>query len=149
MAYPYFGNNYFPNFNGYQIPQPIPEQQMNYRQPQQMQPECSQNPMVWVQGEAGAKAYLVAPGNVQPLWDSENSTIYIKSVDASGIPSMRYLDYTERTTARPVQQPAPTMPDLSQYVTRDEFNDLKLSIDALSTQRKQTKTTAKDVTENG
>ena len=67
------------------------------------------NPMIWVQGEAAAKSYLVAAGNTVPLWDSENMCIYVKSVDASGVPSMRILDYTERVKAAP------------KYVTRAEF----------------------------
>ena len=64
----------------------------------QQQPMQQQSPgMIWVQGEAAGKSYLVAPGNTVPLWDSERQTIYLKSVDASGIPAMRILDYTERT----------------------------------------------------
>lgn len=73
------------------------------------------NPMIWVQGEAAAKSYLVAAGNTVPLWDSENMCIYVKSVDASGVPSMRILDYTERAKAAPTQTPTP------EYVTRAEF----------------------------
>lgn len=73
------------------------------------------NQMIWVQGEAAAKSYLVAAGNTVPLWDSENMCIYVKSVDASGVPSMRVLDYTERAKAAPTQTPTP------EYVTRAEF----------------------------
>jgi len=49
-----------------------------------------------VQGESGAKAYVLQNGSTLPLWDSEQQTIYIKSVDANGKPSMTILDYTER-----------------------------------------------------
>ena len=75
----------------------------------------AQNQMIWVQGEAAAKSYLVAAGNTVPLWDSENMCIYVKSVDASGVPSMRILDYTERVKAAPTQTQTP------EYVTRAEF----------------------------
>lgn len=51
---------------------------------------------IWVQGEAGAKSYLVAPNSVVDLWDSENPIIYQKSADAAGMPSIRVLDYTVR-----------------------------------------------------
>ena len=69
-----------------------------------------QNGIIWVQGEAGAKSYLVAPNNTVQLWDSESQTIYLKSADASGMPSMKVLDYTIRETAqngaqKPVQNP--------------------------------------------
>ena len=86
------------------------------------------NPMIWVQGEAAAKSYLVAAGNTIPLWDSENMCIYVKSVDASGVPSMRILDYTER--AKPV--PAHTLTSAPEYVTREEFDALAAQIAALT-----------------
>ena len=70
-------------------------QQYNFQQPQ-AQPQQPQNPMIWVQGEAGAKSYLLAPNTTLPLWDSEQQTVYIKSTDASGMPSMKVLDYTIR-----------------------------------------------------
>lgn len=52
--------------------------------------------MIWVQGEEGARAYMVAPNSTVPLWDSENQIIYVKSADNLGRPSMRILDYTIR-----------------------------------------------------
>ena len=62
--------------------------------PQMQTPQT--NGPIWVQGEAGAKSYLVAPGTTVALWDSESQTIFLKSADASGMPSMRILDYTIR-----------------------------------------------------
>ena len=49
-------------------------QMMGYGQqwPQQMQPQSQQNGVIWVQGEAAAKSYLIAPGSTVPLWDSED-----------------------------------------------------------------------------
>lgn len=56
------------------------------------------NGIVWVQGEAGAKSYLVGAGNSVMLMDSEQSVFYIKSTDQSGMPlPLRIFDYTERT----------------------------------------------------
>lgn len=52
--------------------------------------------MIWVQGEEGARAYMVAPNSTVPLWDSEEQVIYVKSADNLGRPSMRILDYTIR-----------------------------------------------------
>ena len=70
---------------------------VNYQQyyPQYQQ-QTNNNPMIWVQGETGAKSYLLAPNTTIPLWDSESQTIYLKSSDASGMPSMKILDYTIR-----------------------------------------------------
>jgi len=75
---------------GYQAPYGY----MPYVQPQQ-----PSSGIIWVQGEAGAKSYLVAPNQTVVLWDSEAQTIYLKSADASGIPSIKTLDFTIRETA--------------------------------------------------
>ena len=75
-----------------------------YQPPMMSQPtgqsSPSTPPIIWVQGEEGAKAYMVAAGNSVLLMDSENSAFYIKSTDASGMPlPLRAFDYKERTTA--------------------------------------------------
>lgn len=130
----------------YQQTQPMPDQLTQLRQqqmqsaPMQMQqpvqmmpppmrPQPSTSPL-WVQGEAGAKAYPVAPGNTVILMDVENSTFYLKSVDASGIPAMRTFDYRERTAAQNPPVQAAQMPT-SDYVTRSEFEALRGKIEAL------------------
>lgn len=64
-----------------------------YQQPTQM---YNPNSRKWVQGLAGAKSYLVAPNQTVDLWDSESQTIYVKSADASGLPTLKVLDYTLR-----------------------------------------------------
>ena len=128
MNYPPY---YQPNYQPQPYAPPMMDQlaQLRAQQP-------APNPMIWVQGEAAAKSYLVAAGNTVPLWDSENMCIYVKSVDASGVPSMRILDYTERAKAAPTQTPTP------EYVTRAEF-------EAFAAQFAPKKTTKKaEVTEN-
>lgn len=67
----------------------------SYQQPQMAQNQGN-NAMIWVQGESGAKSYLVAPNTTVVLFDSESQTIYLKSADSTGLPSMRVLDYTIR-----------------------------------------------------
>lgn len=86
--------------------------------------------IIWVQGEAGAKSYMVAPNSTVQLWDSESQTIYLKSADASGMPSMRILDYKIRD-ALPATE--------SNYVTMDQFDGLKKEIDDLKSSMKKEK----------
>lgn len=70
-------------------------------QPQPTPPAPQSNP-IWVQGEEGAKAYMVAPGSSVMLMDSENTVFYLKSSDQSGMPlPLRIFDYTERTVNQP------------------------------------------------
>ena len=75
--------NYYPM--GQQMPSAMPDQLAQLRQAAYPQQQTSQQtaPIIWVQGEEGAKAYMVAAGNSVLLMDSENSTFYIKSTDAS------------------------------------------------------------------
>lgn len=121
MPYPYV-NNYpaYMNAQNYVYPQVPAQQQVQVSAPQS-------SGIVWVQGEAGAKSYLVGAGQSVLLMDSESSSFYIKSTDASGMPlPLRVFDYTER-----VQTPkaaAHSEINLDKYVTREEFDELKASL---------------------
>lgn len=139
---PYYAPPYTTYAPGYYAPgAPVPDQLSQLRAAQQMGPGMQQggqippqqmpaqqqagNGIIWVQGEAGAKSYMVAPGNSVLLMDSESFTFYLKSVDASGMPSMRMFDYTERVAA-PAQPQAPA-PD---YVTHAELEALTARMEA-------------------
>lgn len=114
MSYyaPFYRGNYY---NAPPMPpQAIESQNMymqNYQQavPTNAQPMTQQtvppttNDMIWVQGLSGAKAYLVAPNTTVTLWDSERKTIYLKSSDNAGMPSMKILDYTESSENLPTE----------------------------------------------
>ena len=86
--------------NGQQFQQMPVQQQVQMQTPiQQMtmaQPTPS-NDMLFVLNETEATAYPVAPNNSVTLWDKNKDTVYIKSVNMQGVPSMRILDYVERT----------------------------------------------------
>ena len=128
-------NNYFPVGYSYLYPQqqfqqPL-QQSAPITQPGVQQPSQSNNGLggiIWVQGEAGAKSYLVAPNTTVQLWDSESQTIYLKSADASGMPSIKTLDYTIRESSTPTSLPLQNEPkiDMSMYVTKEELEQ-KLS----------------------
>lgn len=114
-------------FNGYPATyQPV------YQVPQP-QTQSQQSSIIWVQGEAGAKSYMVAPNSTVTLWDSENQTIYLKSADASGMPSIKTLDYTIREARNGANQP-PVIPDdkLSTFATKDEIRAVSDRITAIS-----------------
>lgn len=125
-----------PMYPGY-MPQAMPDQLAQLRAQQfnpQMpaQPQAQQNTPIWVQGEAGAKSFLVAPGQSLILMDSEAEVFYIKSTDASGVPlPLRIFDYKERAASaqRPVQ--AAQNPAM-EYVTRAEFDALTAKIAEIS-----------------
>ena len=123
MAY----NNYFsPYYQPAIPPMQVPQQQIQ-TPTLQPQAQAQNNPMIWVQGETGAKSYLLSPNTTLPLWDSERQTIYLKSADASGMPSMKILDYTIREQAQP--QSVPVVSEQTQpkadYVTHQELKDFE------------------------
>lgn len=115
MAY----NNGFPI--GYQ---PIPQYYQQNYQPQQNTVQNQSNGIIWVSGEAGAKAYLVAPNTTVQLWDSEEQCIYLKSADASGMPSMKILDYSIRSNTQPTTAQNLAQTD-ERYVTKEEFKAMQ------------------------
>ena len=120
MAY----NNYFPA--GYQPYQNYPMQNNAYPQMNTQQQQI-QNGIIWVQGEAAAKSYPVAPNTSVALWDSEANVIYIKSADGSGMPSMKVVDYTMRDTNARRSEMSPQ----SDFVTKDDLLPIRKDIDAL------------------
>lgn len=131
MAYP----NQFsqPYQYTYQTQVPAPVDRLAQLQAQQYQPamQAANNPpqtnqgLLWVQGEAGAKSYLVAPNTTVLLMDSEGSRFYLKSTDNAGMPSLRVFEYSE-VSQNALQAAQSAQEDLdSKYVTREEYSRLQ------------------------
>lgn len=132
-------------FNYYNPYQPVPDQlgqlRASYQQMYQPAPMQSNNGLLWVQGEAGAKSYLVAPSTTVLLMDSEAQRFYLKSSDAAGMPTMKTFEYQEVTT--PKTETAYAEPPVS----RSEFLELKEAVARLEQARRVVPVVAK--TENG
>ena len=107
----------------------IPDAQQMYRQPYQ-QPAAQvtmpvANERIWTQGIAGAKAYIVAPGNTVILWDSEAPIVYVKSADLNGVPSLEILDYTKRND-NALKMPSEHVCKCGdKFVTKEQFESLQ------------------------
>ena len=85
---------YYPTYNAFGYPMQQAQMPAAPVQPQQG--------INWVQGLAGAKGFMVAPGQTAFLMDSEGQTFYMKSADQSGMPTLRVFDFQERTQQAPV-----------------------------------------------
>ena len=84
--------------------------------PQYMQQP--QQSITWVQGEAGAKSYLIGAGQSVLLMDSEDSIFFFFFSDQSGMPTLRRFRFEEiMDEPRQVVEP----PSTSQFITREEF----------------------------
>lgn len=135
---PYIPYGYQPGYYGQAMPDQLAQLRQNaYQQPmmgQTAQQTQGTPSIIWVQGEEGAKAYMVAAGNSVLLMDSENSAFYIKSTDASGMPlPLRVFDYKERTTATKMPPQTAQQPG-GEFVTRAEFDALAARCAALEKQ---------------
>ena len=106
----------------------------------------SQNPsqsttgLIWVQDEASAKSYPVAPNQAVALWDSEKQTIYLKTADASGMPSIKILDYSIRNNP----SNSPEILAESDFASKkdveylkDELSSLKAKFDRITSKAKE------------
>lgn len=134
---PYYAPFYRPTY--YDPVQQNPMGQFNQQYQQQMNQPIQQAPMqtqptndfLWVLNENEATSYPVAPNNTVTLWDKNLPTIYIKSVNAQGVPSMRILDFTERAATASKTPSAPSFNSPNNFVTLDSFNALKGDVEAL------------------
>lgn len=104
------------NYNPYQFNNPA------YYQPQYYQNQQSDNGLIWIQGGLNtAKNYHIAPNTSVPLWDQDEQVIYLKSADASGMATIKILDYTVRDTQPQIQND-------SKYATKDDLAEIKNEI---------------------
>jgi hypothetical protein len=143
---PYPQNPYMNYQTGYQ-PQALPAMQS-----QASYPAPSSNGINWVSGESGAKSWIVGRGESVLLMDSESQCFYLKSADASGMPlPLRVFDYTERTQNAPQVSQSVLNQSSDNFITRNEFEDLKEKYEELEKQVKSSNKPAvrkKQVTEN-
>ena len=126
MAY----GSYYPQsyYGGYQMPPNASNLPSTAQQ-------ASNGGIIWVQGENAAKAYPVASGQSVLLMDSEDSIMYIKSTDQSGMPQpLRVFEYKERETHQNASRIASKHSE--EYVSRKEFeafrDDVRREIQGIS-----------------
>lgn len=91
---------------------------------QNIQGVNSNGNIIWVQGIAAAQAFSnLVPGVPVALWDSEEQTIYVKSIDQAGKPSMTILDYKDRNNNEKINDKAGEMSTV-EYITKEQFDNL-------------------------
>ena len=134
MAFnPYYQNPYYP--------QPMPDNLMQMRQQQMMQPappSVPQNPVAtggvqWVSSEQEARGYLIAPNSAVALWDSTAPTVYLKQADASGKPTLKIYDLVERTETASNASQKPGV----EFVTREEVDRLAALVGEIKGKKKR------------
>ena len=85
------------------------------------------NAIVSVTGIEGARAYQLPPNSSVPLFDADSDTLYVKTTDGAGFPTIRTFRF-EEVKEQPITALA------GDYVTRDElqgmFDELKVMIES-------------------
>lgn len=115
-------NNYYNGYNGYNGYMPPTNTWGNtttgYPQQQPQQTDYRE----FVHGRAGADAYQLKPGvNMQILWDDEVDRFYVKGYDNSGRPRV-LADNDFFPHVEPEPQAANI--DLSNYATKDDIRQM-------------------------
>ena len=119
----------------------MPDAQQMYRQPYQQAAPVPTQPMqiqpmfnadmLWVLNENEAVSYPVAPNNTVILWDKNDPVIYVKSVNAQNVPSIRILDFKERNINAPKTDTEHACSCNGKFVKIEDFNTLQAKFDAL------------------
>lgn len=104
---------------------------------------------IYVSGVDGAKNQIVQPGQTAWMMDNNDPYFYVKSVDGVGSSTFRIFQFAEVADVAS-EQPAQPQIDMSQYVQRSEFDELKAQLEQLTTaQKKQPVKANKEATDNG
>lgn len=121
----YMPNNYYNPVNPIT---PMPQQSFAPMQ----QPMQGIN---WVDGEVGAKAYQMPQGwpvgTPIPLWDTNDTVIYLKSINSMGMPNpLQRIHYTIDEQKNQSMLPSGQMSGSREsakadYVTREDFESLR------------------------
>lgn len=89
----------------------------------------SNNQIIFVQGETGAKAYQIPINSTVLLMSSEANEFFIKSTDQAGFPTIKKYRFTEVTQTKSTEQEQQVK--TQNFVTREEFEALKNEIKQL------------------
>ena len=146
-AYPAYPTNSYQQQYSQAIQPQYQQPAMSYAQPQQTRVGIE-----WVDGEVGAKAFQLPvgwPANApMPLWDTNDTVIYLKSINQMGMPNpLQKVRYTMEETpkvspamssqaalpAGEMNQQTQRMPDMSEYVRKDELEQMKDELKAAIT----------------
>ena len=128
-----YGQNYGYSSVGQQMyPQYQQSMGMQQQQPQQ-QTMVSTMGLKWVDGEVGAKAYQMPqgwpPNTPIDLWDTNDTVIYLKSINPMGMPNpLQKAHYTLEGADRGEKTrgySGDTEPDMTMYVRKEDLEQMK------------------------
>lgn len=78
--------------------------------------------LIRVTGMEGAKAYQMPPNGITALFDNNEDIFYVKSTDGAGFPTIKTYKFTA------IEQESKTEQTTENFVTRQEFEQLKQEV---------------------
>lgn len=136
------GNTWNSGINPYgsygTVMQPMPQ---SYAPAPQSMPMSSN--VIPVDGEVGAKAYMVPNGSTGPiaLWDTNDNVIYLRTFNAAGMPNplkkLRYVEEEPVNVLPSGQSGTAQSVDTSKFATKDDFESLRNEIRQMSSMMQQ------------
>lgn len=94
--------------------------------------------IIWVDGEVGAKAFQMpqgwSPNTPIPLWDTNDTIIYLKSINQMGMPNpLQKIKYQMEDVPQmlPAGQQSGTGSQGADYATKDDLSNLRTEIQSL------------------
>ena len=109
-----------------------------YYYPQQQQTNTLSG-ILWVSNEQEAVSYPVAPNAAVALWDSSRPSVYIKQADASGKPTMKIYDLSERALNASQGASKDRESKDIEYATKSEMDAISRDFEALKDEIKTIK----------
>ena len=100
-----------------------------YYQPNRYQPPQD---IQFVNGKSSAESFMMPPNSRMILMDSELPRFYLKEVDATGMYRVSVYEFQEIKEIEPVS---------GDYITRQEFEELKAMLNESNLAKKQQQTT--------
>ena len=119
---PYLNNSYGGFYQPYSTMTP---QNNNNYQPQQQAQQQTYIPLTFVNGEVGAKAFIMTPNSTIYLQDSDSDKLFIKKSDMQGKSIMKKyklveLDENDKIIENKQQKDIP-----SNFISKEQFETLK------------------------
>lgn len=148
--YQTYGNMYGSNYGQYQ--QPMAQSYMPQQSTVPAQGTQAPTGIIWVDGEVGAKAYQMPSGwqvnTPIPLWDTNDTVIYLKSTNPMGMPNpLQKIHYKMEESQPKYMGQSGTAnlmsgeeKDMSDYVKKDDLERMKEEI---------TKTITESISQSG
>lgn len=126
MPYPFTGANANPwTYTPSQTVQQVPQSSYGIQ-------NGNLNNIIWVANEQEASAFPVSTGGSVLMMDRNTNRFYIKTVTQNGV-----LLPMEVYEFNPIKKETTQQADTSNYVTKDEFNELKKMLEDLTAPSKK------------